>query len=101
MGPGKDVYQHRKRERIILWKKFANYMIAYGRDEVAPAEDSTSVDKPAIPSELVTFYQRFGDVGCWVFCDGHLQVRLAVFLSFPSKTILRLQTCQIRRGPDN
>lgn len=79
MNPGKDIYQHRKRERIILWKKFANYMIAYGRDENLPIED---VDGQGVMSpghkgtmaELVTFYQRFGDVGCWVFCDGHLQV---------------------------
>lgn len=80
MAPGKDVFQHRKRERIILWKKFANYMIAYGRDEAVPAEedemdDAMSPGQKGTPAELVTFYQRFGDVGCWVFCDGHLQVR--------------------------
>lgn len=79
MNPGKDIYQHRKRERIILWKKFANYMIAYGRDEAVPVEETNGAE--AIPpgqkgtvSELVTFYQRFGDVGCWVYCDGNLQV---------------------------
>lgn len=81
MNPGKDIYQHRKRERIILWKKFANYMIAYGRDEI-PAEEAESAETKSpgakgTPAELVTFYQRFGDVGCWVFCDGHLQVSLA------------------------
>ncbi|EQK98283.1 serine/threonine protein kinase [Ophiocordyceps sinensis CO18] len=80
MKPGKDIYQHRKRERIILWKKFANYMIAYGRDEAAPAEEAqgAGVMSPGqrdTTAELVTFYQRFGDVGCWVFHDGHLQVR--------------------------
>lgn len=79
MNPGKDIYQHRKRERIILWKKFANYMIAYGRDEATPIEEleSTGNMSPGAkgtPAELVTFYQRFGDVGCWVYCDGHLQV---------------------------
>lgn len=79
MNPGKDIYQHRKRERIILWKKFANYMIAYGRDEATPIEEmeSTGTMSPGqkgTPAELVTFYQRFGDVGCWVYCDGHLQV---------------------------
>jgi hypothetical protein len=81
MNPGKDIYQHRKRERIILWKKFANYMIAYGRDDAVPVEetDTTGAMSPGqkgSPAELVTFYQRFGDVGCWVYCDGHLQVRL-------------------------
>lgn len=79
MNPGKDVFQHRKRERIILWKKFANYMIAYGRDDVPVDEDEAdgamSPGQKGTPAELVTFYQRFGDVGCWVFCDGHLQVR--------------------------
>lgn len=78
MNPGKDIYQHRKRERIILWKKFANYMIAYGRDEAieeAEMEAAMSPGQKGTAAELVTFYQRFGDVGCWVFCDGHLQVR--------------------------
>lgn len=79
MNPGKDIYQHRKRERIILWKKFANYMIAYGRDENLAAEDMgeqgvVAPGQKGTTAELVTFYQRFGDVGCWVFCDGHLQV---------------------------
>lgn len=79
MNPGRDIYQHRKRERIILWKKFANYMIAYGRDE-AIAEEPAVKSQKAAPSELVTFYQRFGDVGCWAFCDGHLQ------FNFPDHT---------------
>ncbi|OAA80017.1 Serine/threonine-protein kinase [Akanthomyces lecanii RCEF 1005] len=79
MNPGRDIYQHRKRERIILWKKFANYMIAYGRDE-AIAEEPAAKSQKATPSELVTFYQRFGDVGCWAFCDGHLQ------FNFPDHT---------------
>ncbi|KID81839.1 cell cycle serine/threonine-protein kinase CDC5/MSD2 [Metarhizium guizhouense ARSEF 977] len=85
MNPGKDIYQHRKRERIILWKKFANYMIAYGRDENLPVEESEgqgvmSPGAKGTMAELVTFYQRFGDVGCWVFCDGHLQ------FNFPDHT---------------
>ncbi|GJN72936.1 cell cycle serine/threonine-protein kinase cdc5/MSD2 [Purpureocillium lilacinum] len=85
MNPGKDIFQHRKRERIILWKKFANYMIAYGRDEAIPTEDGDaggvmSPGQKGTPAELVTFYQRFGDVGCWVFCDGHLQ------FNFPDHT---------------
>ncbi|KAH6895211.1 hypothetical protein B0T10DRAFT_602929 [Thelonectria olida] len=85
MQPGKDIFQHRKRERIILWKKFANYMIAYGRDEISPAEEADlagamSPGQKGTMAELVTFYQRFGDVGCWVFCDGHLQ------FNFPDHT---------------
>jgi serine/threonine protein kinase len=85
MNPGKDIFQHRKRERIILWKKFANYMIAYGRDEAVPAEEAGSAGamspgQKGTIAELVTFYQRFGDVGCWVFCDGHLQ------FNFPDHT---------------
>ncbi|KAM0437505.1 hypothetical protein ACHAPT_001869 [Fusarium lateritium] len=85
MQPGKDIFQHRKRERIILWKKFANYMIAYGRDDVVPVEETDpagviSPGQKGTVAELVTFYQRFGDVGCWVFCDGHLQ------FNFPDHT---------------
>lgn len=81
LSAGKDIYDHRKRERIVLWKKFANYMITYGREMESPepAEDApirvpTITDFTAAPSDVVTFYQRFGDVGCWMFCDGHLQV---------------------------
>ncbi|KAI5463053.1 hypothetical protein BGZ63DRAFT_402394 [Mariannaea sp. PMI_226] len=85
MQPGKDIFQHRKRERIILWKKFANYMIAYGRDEGLPVEETDvagtmSPGRKGTMAELVTFYQRFGDVGCWVFCDGHIQ------FNFPDHT---------------
>ncbi|POR38222.1 Cell cycle serine/threonine-protein kinase CDC5/MSD2 [Tolypocladium paradoxum] len=85
MNPGKDIYQHRKRERIILWKKFANYMIAYGRDDAVSVEETDtavvmSPGQKGTMAELVTFYQRFGDVGCWVFCDGHLQ------FNFPDHT---------------
>jgi hypothetical protein len=84
LSAGKDIYDHRKRERIVLWKKFANYMIAYGREiegSAQTAEDRgqlqipTLTDPTAAPSDIVTFYQRFGDVGCWMFCDGHMQVR--------------------------
>ncbi|ROT40030.1 serine/threonine-protein kinase plo1 [Sodiomyces alkalinus F11] len=88
LNPGADLYEHRKRERVILWKKFANYMIAYGRDETVPSEDDNnnksdqeSPEKEDFqPDDLVTFYQRIGDVGCWVFCDGHLQ------FNFPDHT---------------
>lgn len=81
LSAGKDVYDHRKRERIVLWKKFANYMIANGREmdgpgqvEEAPIRMPTITDPTVAPSDMVTFYQRFGDVGCWMFCDGHMQV---------------------------
>lgn len=85
MQPGRDIFQHRKRERIILWKKFANYMIAYGRDDFVPVEETDAIGamspgRKGTVAELVTFYQRFGDVGCWVFCDGHLQ------FNFPDHT---------------
>jgi hypothetical protein len=81
LGPGSDAYQYRKRERIILWKKFANYMIAYGRDDgvagdASPLKEAMPSGMEEVdPAQVVIFYQRFGDVGCWVFCDGHLQVR--------------------------
>jgi hypothetical protein len=115
LSPGKDVFEHRKRERLILWKKFANYMVAHGRDESIPGE--TVNDRgpgPKMingqPTDVVTFYQRFGDVGCWVFCDGHLQVRepriagfyLATWLTFrtssTSPTTRRSYSIQLGRG---
>ncbi|KAK4158478.1 hypothetical protein C8A00DRAFT_39197 [Chaetomidium leptoderma] len=87
LSAGKDIYDHRKRERIVLWKKFANYMIAYGRemDNPEPTEDAAirvpSITDPAVaPTDVVTFYQRFGDVGCWMFSDGHMQ------FNFPDHT---------------
>ena len=93
MNPGKDIYQHRKRERIILWKKFANYMIAFGRDEAVPVEETEaaatlSPGQKGTMAELVTFYQRFGDVGCWVYCDGHLQVCFSLTPMLSAHSIL-------------
>jgi len=82
LAAGRDIYDHRKRERVMLWKKFANYMLAYGRElegngghpDEAPMRKPTITDPTAAPSDVITFYQRFGDVSCWVFSDGHLQV---------------------------
>lgn len=71
LGPGRDVFSHRKRERIVLWKKFANYMLQYGRD---PQDEGMYAPTTRLPGDLITFYQRFGDVGVWYFCDGHIQV---------------------------
>ncbi|KAJ4297147.1 Cell cycle serine/threonine-protein kinase cdc5/MSD2 [Collariella sp. IMI 366227] len=86
LSAGKDIYDHRKRERIVLWKKFANYMVAYGR-EMDPGMEEVDLRVPAItessvaaPPDVVTFYQRFGDVGCWMFADGHMQ------FNFPDHT---------------
>lgn len=72
LGPGSDLWQHRKRERIVLWKKFANYMLQFARD---PKDVDMFAPTTGEPGDLVTFYQRFGDVGVWYFCDGHIQVR--------------------------
>lgn len=89
---GKDIYDYRKREHLILWKKFANYMMAYGRDQEAPTDDTGHVQVPSssdsalAPSDVVTFYQRIGDVGCWVFADGHLQ------FNFPDHTKIVLDS---------
>jgi hypothetical protein len=71
-----------KREKIVLWRKFANYMTAYGKDQDFPYDDAVARNQRGNLSEavgtgnVVTFYQRFGDVGCWGFCDGHFQVSL-------------------------
>lgn len=72
LGPGSDAYKHRKRERIVLWKKFANYMLQNARD---PKDIDMFAPNSGSPGDLVIFYQRFGDVGVWYFCDGHIQVR--------------------------
>lgn len=77
---GVDEWDDRKREKIVLWKKFANYMTAFGRDQDYPYDDALSktpyerMAEMAAAGNVVTFYQRFGDVGCWAFCDGHFQV---------------------------
>ncbi|KAB5580423.1 hypothetical protein GE09DRAFT_949204 [Coniochaeta sp. 2T2.1] len=93
LSAGRDIYDHRKRERIVLWKKFANYMIAYGREIEGPQQADeramqmpTITDPTAAPSDIVTFYQRFGDVGCWMFCDGHMQ------FNFPDHTKIVLDS---------
>ncbi|KAI0898250.1 kinase-like protein [Annulohypoxylon nitens] len=83
---GRDIFDYRKREHLILWKKFANYMMAYGRDQDTTTDDTgllqvpTSTKQTMPPCDVVTFYQRIGDVGCWVFADGHLQ------FNFPDHT---------------
>lgn len=90
LSAGKDVFDHRKRERIVLWKKFANYMIAYGREMEGQSQGAeepgmrapTITDLEAAPNDVVTFYQRFGDVGCWMFCDGHMQVSCLLLVTF-------------------
>jgi len=80
LSHGQDEWDNRKREKIILWKKFANYMTAYGRDADYPYDDALTRTPHERMSEIVaagnvvTFYQRWGDVGCWGFCDGHFQV---------------------------
>lgn len=87
LGPGDDVYKHRKRERIVLWKKFANYMLQYARD---PKDIDMFAPTTGLPGDLVTFYQRFGDVGVWYFCDGHIQVRGTWFLRRPLPAVVNI-----------
>lgn len=81
---GKTIYEQRKRERLIVWKRFVNYMLGVCRDncDELRTDDGTPTitDPSAVPSDIVTFYQRFGDVGCWMFCDGHIQ------FNFPDHT---------------
>jgi hypothetical protein len=80
LSRGVDEWDDRKREKIVLWKKFANYMTAFGRDQDYPYDDALSrtsherMTEIVTAGNVVTFYQRFGDVGCWAFCDGHFQV---------------------------
>ena len=80
LSRGQDEWDDRKREKIVLWKKFANYMTAFGRDQDYPFDDALArtphdrLSDIVAAGNVVTFYQRFGDVGCWAFCDGHFQV---------------------------
>ncbi len=77
LSRGKDEYDDRKIEKIVLWNKFAKYMTAFGRDQDYPYdEDVRRVDGESENGTVVTFYQRFGDVGCWGFSDGSFQVSI-------------------------
>jgi serine/threonine protein kinase len=75
LSRGKDEYDDRKCEKIVLWNKFAKYMTAFGRDQDYPHDDALqrTPDEPG-SGTVITFYQRFGDVGCWNFNDGSFQV---------------------------
>ena len=106
---GKDEWDDRKREKIVLWRKFANYMTAYGKDQDFPYDDAVARTPSGTKSEtaadgnVVTFYQRFGDVGCWGFSDGHFQVgcmhllRIAIAnyrqFNFPDHTKIVISAC--------
>ncbi|KAL3424810.1 hypothetical protein PVAG01_04091 [Phlyctema vagabunda] len=86
LSRGQDEWDDRKREKIVLWKKFANYMTQYGRDsdypgdELPPQQQDSRSSELVAPGNVVTFYQRWGDVGCWHFGDGHFQ------FNFPDHT---------------
>jgi hypothetical protein len=83
---GADEWDHRKREKLLLWKKFANFMVSNGRDQIYLSSDSVKGDSQEKKPEnrpsgnVITFYQRWGDVGCWGFGDGHFQ------FNFPDHT---------------
>ncbi len=75
LSRGKNEYDDRKCEKIVLWNKFAKYMTAFGRDQDYPYDDALRRTPDKSESRtVVTFYQRFGDVGCWGFNDGCFQV---------------------------
>jgi len=104
LKPGQDVFQHRKRERVIMWKKFANYMIQFGRDEGVPGDEATRSHgingSTESPGQMVIFYERFGDVGCWVFRDGHLQVSHLNSYANPGQSA-KFLTVQLSRSHQN
>jgi hypothetical protein len=76
LSRGKDEYDDRKCEKIVLWNKFAKYMTAFGRDQDYPYDDALRrMPDESESGTVVTFYQRFGDVGCWGFNNGCFQVR--------------------------
>lgn len=74
--PAANEWDRRRRSNLVLWKKFANYMVAYGRDQSFYSNEGLEIPntKEGTAANVVTFYQRWGDVGCWFFGDGHFQV---------------------------
>lgn len=89
LAKGTDEWDIRRRANLVLWKKFANYMVAYGRDlehYSTPEKTRKSDEKKSAPENVVTFYQRWGDVGCWFFGDGHFQ------FNFPDHTKIVLSS---------
>jgi len=90
---GVDEFDNRKRERITLWKKFGNYMITFGRDSDYPYDEAlarTSSERVS-SGNVATFFQRWGDVGCWAFCDGYYQVWCLPFFFWPCANMLEVQ----------
>ncbi|KAI9866661.1 MAG: Cell cycle serine/threonine-protein kinase cdc5/MSD2 [Trichoglossum hirsutum] len=77
LGPGKDSFDELKRKEVALWRKFANYM-----SETLGKTEKEKYQKPGVKpiDTIVTFYQRFGDVGVWGFGDGSFQ------FNFPDHT---------------
>jgi len=86
LSRGTDPWDDRKRERIVVWKKFANYMTTFGRDLEYPNDPNSKAQEKKKSSStnenIITFYQRFGDVGVWVYQEGHLQVHVVDYLAF-------------------
>lgn len=106
LAHGSDDWDNRKREKIMLWKKFANYMSTYGRDQNFPYDDAlkrkTTREEFVAAGNVVTFYQRLGDVGCWFFADGHFQVcyvptNLGKMLTIFSSTFQTIQRSLCRQ----
>ncbi|KAK7714218.1 Cell cycle serine/threonine-protein kinase cdc5/MSD2 [Diaporthe eres] len=53
LGPGKNEFEHRKRERIVLWKKFANYMLQHAREH--PDAETPRPYPVDVPGDLFNF----------------------------------------------
>jgi hypothetical protein len=85
LSRGKSEYDDRKSEKIVLWNKFAKYMTAFGRDQDYPTDEALQrAPQESGEGTVVTFYQRFGDVGCWGFSDGSFQVCTTLLLVISS-----------------
>jgi serine/threonine protein kinase len=86
LSAGRDQWDFRKKEMLTLWKKFSNYMTTYSREyESINSEDLAQMPRQhglSSAADVVTFWQRWGDVSCWVFGDGHLQVLISCLPHF-------------------
>ncbi len=91
-GPGSCEIEDRQQSNVVLWRKFANYMLdAYNEEDAThlPPIRSVNSGSKASGGPFLKFYQRFAQVGVWAFDDGVFQVRL-LFSTFPRKAEPRL-----------
>ncbi|KAI9835742.1 MAG: hypothetical protein M1819_001920 [Sarea resinae] len=85
LGPSEDCFENKKRQTVVLWRKFANYMCnTLGKDEGGDDGELEGGGLRAGRKNFIRFYQRLGNVGVWGFGTGIFQ------FNFPDHTKLVL-----------